>query len=91
MDYEKKYKEALEWMNRLRGAVREDAERYFPELIENEDERIRKELIEHVKDQQSSFISSPDCRDKYEEEENQKYNSWIAWLEKQGKNNYGNN
>ena len=85
MDYEKKYKEALEWMNRLRGAIREDAERYFPELKESEDERIRKELIEHVKDQQSSFISSPDCRDKYEEEENQKYNSWIAWLEKQEK------
>lgn len=84
MNCEKKYKKALEWMSRLKGAVREDAERCFPELIENEDERIRKELIEHVKDQQSSFISSPDCRDKYEEEENQKYNSWIAWLEKQG-------
>lgn len=56
----------------------------FPEVIESEDERIRKELIEHVKDQQSSFISAPDCRDKYEEEENNKYNSWLAWLEKQG-------
>lgn len=53
----------------------------FPELKENEDERIRKELIEYVKDQQSSFISAPDCRDKYEEEENNKYNAWIAWLE----------
>ena len=59
----------------------------IPELKEskeNEDEkRIRKELIEYIKDQQSSFISAPDCRDKYEEEENNKYNSWIAWLEKQ--------
>lgn len=27
----------------------------FPELKESEDERIRKELIEHVKDQQSSL------------------------------------
>ncbi len=58
--------------------------RYFPELAMSKDEKIRKELIEHVKDQQSSFISAPDCRDKYEEEENNKYNSWLAWLEKQG-------
>ncbi len=58
----------------------------FPFLIEeSEDEKIRKEIIEYIRDQQSSFISAPDCRDKYEEEENNKYNSWIAWLEKQGK------
>lgn len=56
----------------------------FPFLIEeSEDEKIRKEIIEYIRDQQSSFISAPDCRDKYEEEENNKYNSWIAWLEKQ--------
>ena len=61
-----------------------DLESIFPELRESEDEKIRKELIEHVKDQQSSFISAPDCRDKYEEEENNKYNSWLVWLEKQG-------
>ena len=59
-------------------------ESLFPELKESEDERIRKELIEYIKDQQSSFISAPDCRDKYEEEENNKYNSWITWLEKRG-------
>lgn len=65
----------------------EDITDIFPALKESkesEDERIRKELIEYIKDQQSSFISAPDCRDKYEEEENNKYNSWIAWLEKQG-------
>ena len=61
----------------------DDLKTIFPELKESEDERIRKELIEYVKDQQSSFISAPDCRDKYEEEENNKYNAWIAWLEKQ--------
>ena len=65
----------------------EVAEKYFPEL-RDKNERIRKELIEYVKDQQSSFISAPDCRDKYEEEENNKYNSWIAWLEEQGKPTY---
>ena len=59
-------------------------ERIFPGLRESEGEKIRKELIEHIKDQQSFFISAPDCRDKYEEEENNKYNSWLAWLEKQG-------
>lgn len=61
----------------------ETAEKYFPELKENEDERVGKELIAYIKDQQSSFISAPDCRDKYEEQENNKYNSWIAWLERQ--------
>jgi len=63
--------------------MKELIEHLFPELAESEDERIRKELIEYIKDHQSSFISAPDCRDKYEEEENNKYNSWIAWLEKQ--------
>lgn len=97
MDYEKKYKEALKVAQKLyqdcpngkndRLYHTTDLEKMFPELKvkESEDERIRKELIEHVKDQQSSFISAPDCRDKYEEEENNKYNSWLAWLEKQGK------
>ncbi len=49
MDYEKKYNEALKWMRELypglHGATKEDAEHYFPELHESEDERIRKDLI----------------------------------------------
>lgn len=84
----KRYDIALDKIKRLLGTgsncSREELEYVFPELAESEDERIRKELIEYIKDQQSSFISAPDCRDKYEEEENNKYNSWIAWLEKQG-------
>lgn len=92
MDYEKKYKEALEKARQLCAYPTtkpfiSDLQDLFPELAESEDERIRKELIEHVKDQQSTFISAPDCRDKYEEEENNKYNAWIAWLEKQGSQN----
>lgn len=85
----KRYDEAFEKARSIRfgnpqsGTANTVCEEIFPELCESEDERIRKELIEHVKDQQSSFISAPDCRDKYEEEENNKYNSWIAWLEKQ--------
>ena len=49
MDYEKKYNEALAWMRgvypTLTGAAKEDAEHYFPELCESEDELIRKELL----------------------------------------------
>lgn len=52
-NYEQKYKEALGWMQSLykglHGITKEDAEHYFPELKESEDERIRKELIEFVK------------------------------------------
>ena len=82
-------KEAIKILRELHDKVlfseRTALEILHPEFKESEDEKIRKELIEHVKDQQSSFISAPDCRDKYEEEENNKYNSWLTWLEKQGK------
>ena len=61
----------------------EQMEHLFPELQESENERIRKEIIEHIKDQIDSFISAPDCRDKYEEEELARYKSWIAYLENQ--------
>lgn len=48
----KKYDEALEWMRKiyptLTGADKEDAEHYFPELAESEDERIRKELVDMI-------------------------------------------
>jgi hypothetical protein len=51
MDYEKKYNEALKWMRELypglHGATKEDAEHYFPELRESEDERIRKWLVDY--------------------------------------------
>ena len=51
MDYEKKYNEALNWMRELypglHGATKEDAEHYFPELRESEDERIRKWLADY--------------------------------------------
>ena len=48
-DFEKKYKEALGWMREmypcLTDSLREDAEHFFPELNESEDERIRKTLL----------------------------------------------
>jgi hypothetical protein len=46
-NYEQKYKDALGWMQSLysglHGATKEDAEHYFPELKETEDERIKKQ------------------------------------------------
>lgn len=46
----------------------------FPELQESEDERIRKEIIELIRDLASSHYMI-----------NKQYNERIAWLEKQGK------
>lgn len=46
----KKYDEALDWMRKvypaLTGADKEDAEHYFPELKESEDERIIRAIID---------------------------------------------
>ena len=87
VSYEKKYKEALGWMKSLYGGLhgktKEEAEKYFPELAESEDERIRKELIAEVKDQIDS-IPAPDCRYKEDEKALKQLNKWLAWLEKQG-------
>jgi hypothetical protein len=74
MDYEKKYKEALEWMQSLysglHGATKEDAEHYFPELKESKDERIRKGIIAYISHDQHCGVSNADM---------------IDWLEKQYK------
>lgn len=81
MDYEKKYKEALEWarqvINGKIGFVRNEVEEeIFPELKESEDERIRKECIsiinawaEACRAEGDYCEVAPIC---------------IAWLEKQG-------
>ena len=50
----------------------------FPELAESEDERIRKELIDYI----NRLTVTPNNIDIY--------NSWIAWLEKQGNNSNQN-
>ena len=91
MTEKEKFEEAKRLYQTANADQRYVLETLFPELHESEDERIRKELIEYIKDQQSSFISPPDCRDKYEEEENNKYNSWIVWLEKQGEQKTADN
>lgn len=68
----KAYDKALEWMRKvypaLTGADKEDAEYYFPELRESEDERIRKELYAVIND----LVLPGEQRERFN-----------AWLEKQ--------
>lgn len=76
MDYEKKYKEALERARQLCAYPTtkpfiSDLQDLFPELAESEDERIRKEIIDLVR---HSVNSMPADR----------FNERITWLEKQG-------
>lgn len=74
MNYERKYKEALERAKRLHseptgGTERIVCEQIFPELAESEDERTRKELMDFVV---GNTINKDGKREKY-----------LAWLEKQ--------
>ena len=74
MDYEKKYKEALERAKSYKEHdVRCALEEIFPELKESEDEKIRKEIISHLQ-----YLGN------YCQESMPNVNEWIAWLEKQG-------
>jgi len=79
MDYEKRYKDALERAKKLygQGTITESLGFVFPELNEKSyGERIRKGLIEHIKaNKEADYVLfkkfSPD--------------DVIAWLEKQNK------
>ncbi len=77
MNYEKKYKEALDWMQSLysglHGATKEDAEHYFPELKESKDERIRKTIYGWIYTQPSQFFDNGFSKEEM-----------LAWVEKQG-------
>ena len=85
MDYEQKYKEALErakeWMAGKYGhyvsdTPQEIAEFIFPELKESEDDRIRKELTDYIKSKFENSCSPTPSKNIL--------GNWIAWLEKQG-------
>ena len=73
--YEKKYKEAQSWIEKIYPTLQHEqqmeAEAFFPELKESEDERIRKDIIDYFQSDwaKEEGITRPD---------------WIAWLEKQG-------
>ena len=69
------YDEALAWMRELypglHDATKEDAEHYFPELRESEDERIRKAIIHYILYETKGNISEAT------------EHVWVTWLEKQ--------
>ena len=69
MNYEQKYKEALERAKKLyeQGTITESLNYIFPELKESENEKIRKSLIDMLKNDEKCYLKE------------------IAWLEKQGK------
>lgn len=76
MNYEKKYKEALERARELSKTVTgANYEYIFPELKESEDERIRKELIAIYSVGAKVNAKTGDISDK----------DIVAWLEKQKK------
>lgn len=77
MNYEKKYKEALEnarqEYNTIENVERKQwLEEIFPELKESEDEKIKNEIIKFLELPHPQFVGK-----RHQEE-------WIAWLEKQG-------
>lgn len=81
MDYEKKYKEALELARKLKDEYNDIegycpnqwlCEKLFPELAESEDEKIREAI--------SNFINENNPYKKLKEETKKQ---WISWLEKQ--------
>lgn len=82
MDYEKKYKEALERARQFsEHPLQEDSdsivEYIFPELAESKDERIRKALI-HLVNSNKELSFGIDNYDGI------KWSDILAWLEKQG-------
>ena len=76
MTQEEKFEEAKRLYETANADQRYVLESLFPELKESEDERIRKELISFVR----GVLA---CHDKPNAERDEKYESWIAWLEKQ--------
>ena len=79
MDYEQRYKQAIEKIRKglqplsdgakISGVTRAFLEEVFPELGESDSEKIRKELIQLI-----SCMHDKDPRKK----------DWLSWLEKQG-------
>lgn len=80
MNYEEKYKNALERAKKMLASKRsvivekQALETIFPELAESEDERIRKELLDYLHTRQV-VEGLTDTKVKMD---------WVTWLEKQG-------
>ena len=80
----KRYDEAIERAEKWRNAPNVDKiptfanrviDEIFPEFEENEDERIRKEIINFLELPHPQFVGKRD------------HKTWITWLEKQGEKN----
>lgn len=86
MDNENKYNNALKKLQealapkdgcKISGLTRGCIENIFPELVESEDERIRKELTEFLKQASGGFLNTTiKCKT---------FGKWLSWLEKQDK------
>jgi len=79
MDYEKKYKEALDNANVMHKCgnsnVKQIMEQLFPELKESKDDKARKELYDFcIKCSRGETVVNQQTD----------YQRWAAWLEKQG-------
>ena len=77
----KAYDEALERAKKVHKYSSDIAEikrmeEIFPELLESEDERIKKELISFLQLPHPQFVGK------------RKQEKWIAWLEKQGEKEF---
>lgn len=84
MDYEKKYKETIDKLRKLhndwsstQNRAAKEIELAFPELGESDDEKIRKGLIEHLKELKEQSVDGSHLK------RPEHYDAWIAWLEKQ--------
>lgn len=86
MDYKEKYEQALENLNKIKNANKDNKalvdfiEYKYPELKENGDEKIRNWLIDTIKQIPNDSIEWEIVNTKIINKENV-----VAWLEKQGK------
>lgn len=89
MDYEQRYKDALDRAKKLKEnsdstAVIDGCEQIFPELQGNEDEQMRQWIIDDIRYNMNNETL-------FHSEYKKKAEKAIAWLEKQGKTNIQNN
>lgn len=80
MDYEKKYKEAQGWIEKIYPTLQHEqqmeAEAFFPELKESENEKIRQAI--HI------YLDWLDGRKDCQPKGDYTIKDMLAWLEKQG-------
>jgi hypothetical protein len=79
MTKEEKLEEAKRLYKTANADQRYVLESLFPVLRESEDERIRKELIKHLRDGAEGYMPAGNAED---------YTRWLSWLEKQEKSKW---